>query len=97
MSRQVKPNLPHVSLLALPIKPPAVEEKRLGREQLWGKADSRNQVAVIEKRLVGVDRLEVLIHETLHLIYPYLAEHEVERGSVLLEKVLTKEGYRRDE
>jgi hypothetical protein len=68
--------------------------KKLGRERIWGQADEHIE---IDPRLIGkgIKHLEVLIHEALHVCFPYMSEEEVEKAGVLLAKTLWSEHYRR--
>jgi hypothetical protein len=68
--------------------------KKLGREQAHGIADSDGTI-YIDPRLSGRKRLEIYIHEILHVLNPEDSEEKIVRKSVALTKILWKEGYRR--
>jgi hypothetical protein len=68
--------------------------KKLGREQAHGIAES-DGIIYIDPRLRGRKELEILIHETYHLLEPEASEEEVIEKSVILTKLLWKMGYRK--
>lgn len=68
--------------------------KKLGREQAHGIADSDGTV-YIDPRLKGKKRLEIYLHECLHVLNPEDSEEQIVYKSVALTKILWKEGYRR--
>jgi len=68
--------------------------KKLGREQAHGIAES-DGIIYIDPRLRGRKELEILIHETYHLLEPEDSEEEVIEKSVILTKLLWKMGYRK--
>jgi hypothetical protein len=69
--------------------------KKLGREKLWGEADLEDNSIVLDIRLKGKKHLEILTHESLHILLPGANEEEIVRISTALTKVLWKENYRR--
>ena len=71
--------------------------KKLGREKLWGEAYPDDNTIFIDERLKGKKHLEILTHETLHLLLPEAEEDEIIRISATLIKILWKENYRRIE
>jgi hypothetical protein len=68
--------------------------KKLGREQAHGIADSDGTI-YIDPRLKGKKRLEIYLHELNHVLNPEDSEEETIRKSVIITKILWKEGYRR--
>lgn len=68
--------------------------KKLGREQAHGIAES-DGIIYIDPRLRGRKELEILIHETYHLLEPEASEEKVIEKSVILTKLLWKMGYRK--
>ena len=68
--------------------------KKLGREQAHGIAES-DGIIYIDPRLRGRKELEILIHETYHLLEPEASEEDVIEKSVILTKLLWKMGYRK--
>lgn len=69
--------------------------KKLGREKLWGEADLEDNSITLDIRLKGRKHLEILTHESLHILLPSFNEEEIVRISTALIKVLWKENYRR--
>lgn len=62
-----------------------VRERKLGKHQAWGLAH-KHGVIEIDPRLKGLARLEILVHEFLHLLDWQMPENEVEsRGKRLAE------------
>lgn len=68
--------------------------KKLGREQAHGIAES-DGIIYIDPRLRGRKEMEILIHETYHLLEPEASEEEVIEKSVILTKLLWRMGYRK--
>lgn len=66
---------------------------KLGRHKIWGHADS--YPLELDERLKGKKHLEILIHESLHYLYPTASEEEIIKKAVLLTNTLWHEGYRR--
>lgn len=71
-----------------------VKYKKLGKEKVWGLADSQG-IIYIDSRLKGKKHLEILIHETLHLLYPEDSEDEIVERSIILTNLIWKQRYRR--
>ena len=71
-----------------------IEHKKLGREKAYGMADSDGTI-YLDPRLKGKKHLEILVHETLHILYPMDSEEASISKSVTLCKLLWKMGYRR--
>lgn len=74
-----------------------VNERKLGREKAWGLAHQEDNLIEIDPRLTGKKRLEIYLHEAIHLIYPKLSESDVIKHSKKLTSLLWKQGYRRIE
>ena len=70
--------------------------KKLGKEKVWGLADSEG-VIYLDSRLKGKKHLEILIHESLHLLYPEAEEDEIVNKSISLCNLIWKQRYRRIE
>lgn len=73
-----------------------VKYKKLGKEKVWGLADSEG-IIYLDTRLKGKKHLEILIHETLHLLYPEDSEDEIVKKSVSLCNIIWQQRYRRIE
>jgi len=71
-----------------------VKYKKLGKEKVWGLADSQG-IIYLDSRLNGKKHLEILIHETLHLLYPEDSEDEIVEKSIVLTNIIWKQRYRR--
>jgi len=72
-----------------------VVEQKLGRERAWGMA-SGNTIW-LDERLRGQRRLEVTLHELMHLLYPHETEENVDHAGRLLSRILWRQGWRRIE
>ena len=68
--------------------------RKLGREKAHGLA-SKDGVIEIDERLKGKKHLEILIHELLHCQNPRSSGATIVKNSVMLTRILWKEGYRR--
>lgn len=66
---------------------------KLGKQKVWGFAHSDGLIE-IDERLKGKKKLEIIIHEVMHLLNPTDDEDEVVRKSVLLTNTLWHERYR---
>jgi len=71
-----------------------VKYKKLGKEKVWGLADSQG-IIYLDSRLKGKKHLEILIHETLHLLYPEDSEDEIIEKSIVLTNIVWNQRYRR--
>ena len=54
--------------------------RKLGKEKVYGWANSENNSIEIDERLKGKKQLEIILHEALHLLHPEL-EEDVRRRS----------------
>jgi len=73
-----------------------VKYQKLGKQKVWGLADSEG-VIYLDSRLKGKKHLEILIHESLHLLYPEAEEDEIVNKSISLCNLIWKQRYRRIE
>jgi len=78
-----------------PVKRVKVIHGKFGRERAWGMAEGHT--IWLDKRLRGRRRLEITLHELVHLLYPEETEENVDAAGKLLSKVLWKEGWRKVE
>jgi hypothetical protein len=69
----------------------------LGKQRLWGRAIFETNTIELDTRLKGKKFIEILTHESLHLLLPTLTEEEIVRISVALTNILWDEGVRRIE
>jgi hypothetical protein len=79
------PRKPHV--------PPVVVVRKLGREKAWGRAH-KNGLIELDPRLTGLGKLEILIHEYMHVQDWAMPEDEVVKRSRALAKFLHKNRVR---
>jgi len=73
-----------------------VKYQKLGKQKVWGLADSEG-IIYLDSRLKGKKHLEILIHESLHLLYPEADEDEIVNKSISLCNLIWKQRYRRIE
>lgn len=73
-----------------------VKYQKLGKQKVWGLADSEG-IIYLDSRLKGKKHLEILIHETLHLLFPEAEEDEIVQKSIILTNLIWKQRYRRIE
>lgn len=71
-----------------------VVRRKLGKEKADGLAHIDDNTIEIDERLKGRYRMEITIHEALHILYPTDSETSIIRKSKKLTNVLWKEGYR---
>lgn len=67
----------------------------LGNYKAVGLAWTEDRVIAIDKRLRGIDELEILLHELLHIQNPKWAEIMVEGKAKELALILWELGYRK--
>lgn len=73
----------------------SVKYSKLGRKKCWGLAYQDTNEIELDTRLKGQKHLEILLHETMHLLLPDLTEEEIIDKSITLTKILWNEDYRR--
>lgn len=71
-----------------------VKYRKLGK--YYGLAHSTDFIE-IDERIKGKKHLEILLHESLHILFPSLEEDEIVAKSVILTNTLWHEKYRRIE
>ena len=74
-----------------------VIHRKLGKEKADGLAHIDSNTIEIDERLKGRYRLEITIHEALHILYPKDSETAIIRKSKRITKVLWEQGYRKVE
>lgn len=67
---------------------------RLIRDDAMGWCIYDDQKILVDKRLEGETRLDVLIHELLHAHHPQLSEESVTQTATEIARVLWRLGYR---
>lgn len=71
--------------------------RKLGREKAWGQAYCGDNLIEIDPALKGKHKLEIIIHEAMHILNPEWNENEVVHKSRQLARVLWKERFRQIE
>jgi hypothetical protein len=74
-----------------------VVHKKLGREHAWGMADHAHRTIWLDPRLRGKRRLEITVHELMHLLYAKESEENVDHAGRLIARILWREGWRKIE
>jgi hypothetical protein len=74
-------------------KPITVKFGKLGKYKADGLAYADKRKIVIDSRLTGVELLETILHEILHIQQPDLSEEAVLRYSKETAEILWKIGY----
>jgi hypothetical protein len=80
--------------MALPNKIKLVERK-LGREKALGMAHQKENIIEICTNQSSKERLDTVIHETLHLLNPNMSEKLVNSYANRIAKVLWKDNWRK--
>jgi hypothetical protein len=81
----------------MPPRRPKVITRKLGRERAWGQChyDPTSPTVEIDPRLGAKRKLEVLIHEAVHLFFgPDLPESKVDAAGKYIRDVLWSQNYR---
>jgi len=71
--------------------------RRLGREKAWGQAYCGENMIEIDPALRGKHKLEIILHEAMHIQNPLWEEEEVIRKSKQMANLLWRERYRQIE
>lgn len=74
-------------------KHPKVFYKKLGKQQAWGMYHSEG-VIELDPRLKGEKKLEIIVHEEMHHIFPDMTEEEVTSKAAELANFLYLQGLR---
>ena len=72
-----------------------VVEKKLAREKASGQAFKEAKLIEIDPRLWNRERLETLIHEHKHILFPEMSEYQVRRLAREMSDLVWEDGYRR--
>lgn len=64
-------------------------------KKVWGYADLETNEIHIDQKAKGKKHLEILIHESAHLLWPDESEESIVRKSIMLTNTLWSENYRR--
>lgn len=68
------------------------------REGLWGECDYAARRITIHTNLTHSrqrKRLEILLHEVIHVVFPEAAEGQVDEAGKVLSRVVWSDGWRR--
>jgi len=71
-----------------------VVKEKLGRQHAWGMADTETMTIWLDPRARGKRRLEVTVHELMHLLYPHESEENVTHAGKLISRILWRENWR---
>lgn len=66
--------------------------KNLGKKRIWAQAIFATNTIEIDHRAKGKKLIELGVHETLHLEFPWLTEEAVTNCAVSISNVLEKLG-----
>jgi hypothetical protein len=72
-----------------------VKERKLGREKAAGLSWENDAVIELDPRQDEKERLDTLLHETLHVLFPKLSEMAVRGLAPRITAVLWNDGWRR--
>lgn len=73
-----------------------VRERKLGREKADGLAwDGKKPLVEIDPRQGEKERLDTMLHEATHILFPKLNEMQVRGIAKRLTTILWKDGWRR--
>ena len=72
-----------------------VIHRKLGRESAHGQAYKDSGIIEIDSRLKGLDHLDTLVHEILHIQNKRWGELKIQGHATELAKILWEQGYRR--
>jgi hypothetical protein len=82
-----------------PRKPLTIKivDRKLGREAAAGLNHFDSPLVEIDPRQTSFDRLDTLIHEVLHKLFPYRSEDCILHAGTTIAKAVWKDRYRRME
>lgn len=69
--------------------------KKLGRHKVYGFANCGYNEIEIDSRVKSKKHLELVIHESLHILFPDAEEEEIESKAIILTNTIWGEQYRR--
>jgi predicted metallopeptidase len=72
-----------------------VIHRKLGKEHASGLAFQEEGIIHIDSRIGGIEHLDTLIHEILHILQPKWGEIRVLGNATEIARVLWEQGYRR--
>lgn len=68
--------------------------RKLGKEKAWGQAHVDTNTIEIDPRLRGRKKMEILIHEALHILNPEMSETKVLEQGRKIANLLWKQHFR---
>lgn len=68
--------------------------RKLGKERAWGQAHTDSNTIEIDPRLKGRKKMEILIHEALHILNPEMSETRVLDQGRRIANLLWKQHFR---
>lgn len=68
--------------------------RKLGKEKALGLAHGHDNIIEIDNRLRGKKKLEIIMHEVMHIHNPEWSESKVIKHSRALCNILWQQGYR---
>ena len=70
-------------------------ERKLGREKNWGQAFHDDNTIEVDPTQPEHERLDTIIHECIHLLFPTMSEMRVRGVSRRISKILWRDKWRR--
>lgn len=74
-----------------------VIRRKLGRNKAWGLSNDATGTIEIDPRCKGIKDIEILLHESLHIVAPFLSEEAVSALAAEQARVIWGQGYRRSD
>lgn len=68
--------------------------RKLGKEKAWGQAHVDTNTIEIDPRLRGRKKMEILIHEAIHILNPEMSETKVLEQGRKIANLLWKQHFR---
>lgn len=76
------------------MKPIEIKYRKLGKEKAHGLAWCEDGLIEIDSRLRGQEKLEIIIHEVLHVLQPKWAEDRVAGNAREISRILYENNLR---
>lgn len=73
-----------------------VVHRKLGRHRAYGRALFEERIIEIDSRMEGIDHLDTVIHEVMHLQNNCSFENKISQDATELSIILWDLGYRRE-
>lgn len=74
---------------------PKVIHKNLGKQGAWGQWKEWVNTIELDHRLAGKKHLEIILHESLHWLFPDMSESNVKKSARKMANILWSQKYRR--